>query len=314
MRMNNASERLDILMLKVSNVKKLCEPSTLSEAMTLCQGDRICNVQQTVVDADTTKIQGMVLGNFNYYHEVHLTLNRHKNNMVAGYSCDCYEQSVLKTPCRHCIALALHQAEEDGAEETAEAAVAMAAPEIDAAAAEPVAAAEPSGMEIMFGHRLDAEATDGEAVPFCWTPNDTTRVFHSNTGIIGTMGTGKTQFTKSLVTQLYRQQEHNYDGTPLGILIFDDKGDYNDTHPEFQRATKARVLKPDNLPFNPLALVKSRVFKPKLPVHTANAFKDTLSRVFRLGPGPTGISCKECKGIGSDVQGGFYHGNIAGRI
>ena len=54
-----------------------------------------------------------------------------------------------------------------------------------------------------------------------------TKVFHTNTGIIGTMGTGKTQFTKSLITQLYREQRRNFDGSPMGILIFDYKGDYN---------------------------------------------------------------------------------------
>ena len=125
---------------------------------------------------------------------------------------------------------------------------------------------------------------NGEPVPLYWTPNDTSRVFHTNTGIIGTMGTGKTQFTKSLITQLYRERSRNFDGSPMGILIFDYKGDYNSSKADFVRATNAKVLKLNNLPFNPLALVRPRVPKPLLPVHTANAFKDTLSRVFRLGP------------------------------
>ena len=41
------------------------------------------------------------------------------------------------------------------------------------------------------------------------------------------MGTGKTQFTKSLIAQLYREQGKNVEGLPIGILIFDYKGDYN---------------------------------------------------------------------------------------
>ena len=53
-----------------------------------------------------------------------------------------------------------------------------------------------SGMNILFG----TNEQDGKSV--LWTPNDTSQLFHTNTGIIGTMGTGKTQFTKSMITQL----------------------------------------------------------------------------------------------------------------
>ena len=134
------------------------------------------------------------------------------------------------------------------------------------------------GMKIVFGK----DVTSGDSV--VWTPNDTNQLFHTNTGIIGTMGTGKTQFTKSLVTQLYCEQHKNVGDTPLGILIFDYKGDYNESKEDFIKATNAKVLKPYHLPFNPLALTKSKVFKPLLPIHTANAFKDTLSKVYALGP------------------------------
>lgn len=135
-----------------------------------------------------------------------------------------------------------------------------------------------SSMEIFFGTDL------GTGQPLYWRPNDTNQIFHTNTGIIGTMGTGKTQFTKSIITQIYRDQMRNFHGSPLGILIFDYKGDYNETKTDFVQATKAKIIKPYHLPFNPLALTKSRVFRPLLPVHTANAFKDTLSKVYALGP------------------------------
>lgn len=133
-------------------------------------------------------------------------------------------------------------------------------------------------MQILFGTDL------GTGQPLYWRPNDTEQIFHTNTGIIGTMGTGKTQFTKSIITQLAREQAHNFYGSPLGILIFDYKGDYNETKTDFVQATAAKILKPYHLPFNPLALTKSNVFRPLLPVHTANAFKDTLSKVYALGP------------------------------
>ena len=134
------------------------------------------------------------------------------------------------------------------------------------------------GMHVLFG------TDEGSGNPLYWLPNDTNQLFHTNTGIIGTMGTGKTQFTKSLIAQLYRDQNHNIGNDPLGILIFDYKGDYNESKEDFIQATQAKVLKPYHLPFNPLALTKSKVFKPLLPIHTANAFKDTLSKVYNLGP------------------------------
>lgn len=134
------------------------------------------------------------------------------------------------------------------------------------------------GMRIIIG----TDENDGTKV--IWKPNDTTQLFHTNTGIIGTMGTGKTQFTKALITQIFRSQKDNVDGKELGILIFDYKGDYNESKQDFIDATKATIYKPYHLPFNPLALTKSSVFKPLLPTHTANAFKDTLSKVYNLGP------------------------------
>ena len=104
-----------------------------------------------------------------------------------------------------------------------------------------------------------------------WYPTDTTKTFNTNTGIIGTMGTGKTQFTKSIITQLL-------DNSSIGILIFDYKGDY--IKEDFQQRTNAKILEPYHLPFNPLSLFGD---KPLLPIHTANLFKTTLSKAFNLG-------------------------------
>ena len=139
---------------------------------------------------------------------------------------------------------------------------------------------QPRTMRVLFGRTLDEER------PVCWYPNDTSCIFHPNMGIIGTMGTGKTQLTKSVVTQLCRQQRSNYDGRPLGILIFDYKGDYNETKPEFIRATGARVYKPYRLPFNPFSLQNVRR-KPQLPIHVANAFTNNIARIYGLGPKQT---------------------------
>ena len=307
-------------MLKASNVKALCSATTYTDGDAIFRSDDLRKVRKIQVDDATCAVSGLVLGNFGYYHNVRITLNSRKTHLLDSYDCDCYELTQLRSPCRHCIALALSMVDEEeeaaapfepaaepekpsvdellaslqedlsrmeasaaSAEEPAEAAEA-AEPEIPAEPEVPAEPLEPQGMEILFGHHLGSADENGDPLPLYWTPNDTSAVFHTNTGIIGTMGTGKTQFTKSLITQLYRERSRNFDGSPMGILIFDYKGDYNSSKADFVRATNATVLQPYQLPFNPLALVKPRVFKPRLPVHTANAFKDTLSKVYRLGP------------------------------
>jgi DNA phosphorothioation-dependent restriction protein DptH len=112
-----------------------------------------------------------------------------------------------------------------------------------------------------------------------WEPTNTSKVLNPNTAIIGTMGTGKTQFTKSLVAQLIRNQDANVDGLPIGVLILDYKADYVKT--DFVKATNAKVFDLHRLPFNPLALFGD---KPMLPMHTASQFRATISRAFSLGP------------------------------
>ena len=111
-----------------------------------------------------------------------------------------------------------------------------------------------------------------------WEPTNTTKVFNTNTGIIGTMGTGKTQFTKSLITQLHWNQADNVGGEPIGILIFDYKADY--VKDDFVKATNAKVYELFQLPFNPFSLFGD---KPMLPVHTANLFRATMSKAYGLG-------------------------------
>ena len=135
----------------------------------------------------------------------------------------------------------------------------------------------PDGMKILIGE--DAN----NYTPIYWYPNDTIKIMHPNTGIIGTMGTGKTQFTKSLITQLVREQRDNPGGSPLGILIFDYKGDYNENKKDFVDATGAKVYKLYHLPFNPFSFTVPATFKPMLPLHTANAFVATITKTYHIG-------------------------------
>lgn len=130
-------------------------------------------------------------------------------------------------------------------------------------------------LKILFGNN----AKTNEEV--YWHPTDTSKTLHTNTGIIGTMGTGKTQFTKSLIYQISKSSANNVDGQKIGILIFDYKGDYID--PKFVGSTDATVLDIYKLPYNPLAIVRGSISKPLLPLHTANALKETISKAFNLG-------------------------------
>lgn len=130
-------------------------------------------------------------------------------------------------------------------------------------------------LEVLFGHK----ATSDEEIK--WFPTSTDKIMHTNTGIIGTMGTGKTQFTKSLITQLSRNSHDNVNHTPIGILIFDYKGDY--IKADFTEKTNAKVYNLHHLPFNPLSLYMAEPIKPLLPLHTSNSLTDTIVRSFNLG-------------------------------
>ncbi len=74
-----------------------------------------------------------------------------------------------------------------------------------------------------------------------------TRLNQLNIGVVGDLGTGKTQFLKSLILQISRAREANRGITPR-FLIFDYKRDYSSQ--DFVEATGARVVKPYRLPLN----------------------------------------------------------------
>jgi DNA phosphorothioation-dependent restriction protein DptH len=127
-------------------------------------------------------------------------------------------------------------------------------------------------LQILFGHDAVQQS------PLYWEPTNTAKFMNTNTGIIGTMGTGKTQFTKSLVTQLMHNQTCNVDGKPIGLLIFDYKSDYVDD--AFLEATGAKKYQLSLLPYNPLSLFGDM---PMLPRHTAMAFSETMGKAYNLG-------------------------------
>lgn len=74
-----------------------------------------------------------------------------------------------------------------------------------------------------------------------------TRLNHLNMGVVGDLGTGKTQLLKSIILQISEASAENRGRRPR-FLIFDYKRDYSSD--DFVRATGARVVKPHKLPIN----------------------------------------------------------------
>lgn len=117
--------------------------------------------------------------------------------------------------------------------------------------------------------------------PIYFYPNNTRFVSHPNLGIIGTMGTGKTQFARSVIAQFSKESVNNVNETPIGMLVFDYKGDYNDS--EFLDKVGGHCYKA-NYPFNPLKLCITEDMKfMNLPSITANRVADSISKAFGLG-------------------------------
>lgn len=74
-----------------------------------------------------------------------------------------------------------------------------------------------------------------------------TRLNQLNIGVVGDLGTGKTQLLKSLIAQISSSGPENR-GYPPRFLIFDYKRDYSSD--DFVAATGARVVRPHRIPLN----------------------------------------------------------------
>ena len=98
-----------------------------------------------------------------------------------------------------------------------------------------------------------------------------------NIGIVGDLGTGKTQLIQALIYQLRRDESLNRGKKP-NILIFDYKRDYS--RDSFVNATGAKVVSPFKIPLN--------LFDTRDSLQGANAwlerskfFSDVLNKIFQ---------------------------------
>ena len=108
-----------------------------------------------------------------------------------------------------------------------------------------------------------------------------TRLNQMNIGVVGDLGTGKTQLLKSLVAQIACTRASNMGVTP-NVLIFDYKKDYSSD--EFVKAVGAKVVKPEHLPINLFSLVNAQSsIAPWLSRY--KFFADVLEKIFpNVGP------------------------------
>jgi len=107
---------------------------------------------------------------------------------------------------------------------------------------QPMDEIDPSGVQLEIGVTVDTFRRGDVTLNI-----SDTRLNQLNMGVVGDLGTGKTQLLKSLIFQISDSANSNRGIRPR-FLIFDYKRDYSS--PEFVSATGARVVKPHHLPLN----------------------------------------------------------------
>lgn len=118
----------------------------------------------------------------------------------------------------------------------------------------------------------------GGAQAAFWPSN--TALNQLNVGVVGDLGTGKTQLLKSLILNL-RQGAAAQQAHPLSFLIFDYKRDFQDEG--FIAKVGGHVLAPLHIPLNIFAL--SGDYTPLKALQKANFLYDVLSKIY-TGVGP----------------------------
>lgn len=147
----------------------------------------------------------------------------------------------------------------------------------------PEAASEPpapdlasSGLEIQVGITVDEFQEKQRYLNL-----STTKLNQLNIGVVGDLGTGKTQFLKSLIYQVSAGKVAN-NGVRPRFLIFDYKKDYSSQ--DFVEATQARVQSPANLPLN-LFDISDAAGDRNAWLRRFQFFSDVLDKIYSgIGP------------------------------
>lgn len=131
------------------------------------------------------------------------------------------------------------------------------------------------GVRFEIGKTIDGVGAHG--VDF-WPSN--TALNQMNVGVVGDLGTGKTQFLKSVVYQL-RKCAADRQPTPVSMLIFDYKRDYHDA--EFLMSVGGELQRPFHIPLNVLAI--DGEYTPQKAVQAGGAFVDIITKIYSgIGP------------------------------
>jgi len=132
------------------------------------------------------------------------------------------------------------------------------------------------GMQILVG----TTATGFNAEPRFLVPSNTA-LNQLNMGVVGDLGTGKTQLLKSLIYQIRNAKAANANVQPR-FLIFDYKKDYSSD--DFVSAVGARVVKPHKLPLN-LFDISQAAGETAPWLNRFKFFADVLDKIFsNVGP------------------------------
>jgi hypothetical protein len=129
---------------------------------------------------------------------------------------------------------------------------------------------EGSGVRFKVGQTIHGFTS---ADRYLWPSS--TNLTHLNTGIVGDLGTGKTQLIKALIYQMVAHPENNRGHKPR-FLIFDYKDDYSSE--DFVEATGAKVVEPINLPLNMFDVTNCAARKPWMERY--KFFSDVLSKIY----------------------------------
>ncbi|WP_112324000.1 ATP-binding protein [Oceanibium sediminis] len=144
---------------------------------------------------------------------------------------------------------------------------------------QPFSHEQDEGVEVLVGHQAQ-----GSRMSLVQLKLSETALSQLNIGVVGDLGTGKTQFLKSLVYQVANAAKSNRGVAPK-VFVFDYKRDYSEG--DYPSALGAQVLDPAKapLPINFFAIDVERLDTglQMERVRRANFFCDLLRRISRIG-------------------------------
>lgn len=122
----------------------------------------------------------------------------------------------------------------------------------------------------------------GAASADFWPSN--TDLSQMNVGVVGNLGTGKTQLLKALMFNL-RSAARKEQNSPMSMLVFDYKRDYQDE--DFLKSVGGSVLHVERIPLNVFSL--DGPYSPLRGYQKARGFVDVLTKIYG-GIGPVQIN------------------------